>query len=874
MERHPPKWILAILNSFCHADYLDEVRGDLEEVYQLRVLSMPTYKANWLLFKEVIFSFKSYVISGDKNSYPSNNQTIMLRNYLTIAYRNLMKNKFYSALNIFGLTLGLTCSLLIFSYVVNELSFDQFHNNVENTYRVIEKVTGEDGAAQEHSASVPWPVGPTLQSDHTDAIVTRMYKAWQKDPLINNVDKTKKFYEKEIFFVDSSFFKTFSFDLIQGDKSTTLSQPQSVVITESTANRYFGSIDVLGQTLILENSLELTVTGVSKDVVANSHFHYDFLIPLLNLEDIFKATGNNWGWQGWYWNPVHTYVTLPGRYTVDNFEDYMKAVVQDHFPKQIVDLSELYLQPLNEIHTTTDLYQELEPTISKASIYIAAVIAGFILLIAAINFINLSTASAIRRSKEVAMRKVLGSTRKNLILQFFGESVLMSFFSLILAVVAIYFILPTFEYLLDASINIEQIITLPVITAVLVGTLLLGVLSGVYPAIILSGFKPAEVLKTSKSTGNKSINLFRKSLVVFQFMISIILLISAFVIYQQYHFLTSKELGFSKEEIVLIPIRGTTIIENPESFKTELVSNPEVIAASAVSDILGQDVPSRPFVISGYDDPQNIPGFFTDHDFAKTFGINIIEGRDFDKTNEADYQNLLINEAMVDFLKDKNWEGQQVGWGRGQRQIIGMVEDFNFMSLKTDIKPLFIGFSNSFISYIAVRVNEGNVYNTLEKLETSWKKFEPEKPFVPLFLDQKLNELYQSERKTGELIGYFSGLAILIAFLGLVGLVTYRVNSRVHEIGIRKVLGATAGNILNLLSVEFILLVLVANLLAWPLAWYAMSSWLENFTYKISLEWWHFGAAGVVAVFIAAVTVFARSYKAIQTNPVETIREN
>ncbi|MEQ9165047.1 MAG: ABC transporter permease [Fulvivirga sp.] len=867
MERHPPKWILSILNSFCHEDYLDEVRGDLEEVYRLRVLSMPQYRANWLLLKEVIFSFKSYVISGDKNSYPSTNQTIMLRNYITIAYRNLMKNKFYSALNILGLTLGLTCSLLIFSYVVNELSFDKFHSNAENTYRVIEKVTGEDGAVQEHSASVPWPVGPTLQSDHPDAIVTRMYKAWQKDPLVNNVDKSKKFYEKEIFFVDTSFFKTFSFDLIEGDKLTALKQPQSVVITESTANRYFGNVDVLGQTLILENSLELTVTGVTKDVVANSHFHYDFLIPLLNLEDIFKATGNNWGWQGWYWNPVHTYVTLPERYAVDDFEAYMQQVVKDHFPQQIVDLSALYLQPLVDIHTTTDLYQEIEPTISKESISIAAVIAGFILIIAAINFINLSTASATRRSKEVAMRKVLGSTRKNLIMQFFGESILLSFLSLILSIVAIYFILPTFEYLLDASINIKQIVTLPVIVTVLLGTLLLGVLSGVYPAFILSGFKPAEVLKTSKSTGNKSINLFRKSLVVFQFMISIVLLVSAFVIYQQYQFLTSKELGFSKEEIVLIPIRGTTIIENPESFKTELLSNPQVVAASAVSDILGQDVPSRPFRINGYDDPQNIPGFFTDHDFAKTFGINIIEGRDFDKTNEADHQNLLMNEAMLDLLKDKNWEGQQIGWGRGQRQIIGMVEDFNFMSLKTDIKPLFIGFSNSFISYVAVRVSEGNVYNTLAKLESSWKKFEPEKPFVPLFLDQKLNELYQSERKTGELIGYFSGLAILIAFLGLVGLVTYRVNSRTHEIGIRKVLGATASNILNLLSVEFIVL-------AWPFAWYIMTTWLENFTYKIALEWWHFGAAGIIAVLIASLTVFVRSYKAILTNPVETIREN
>lgn len=874
MERHPPKWILSILNSFCHEDYLDEVRGDLEEVYRLRVLTMPQYRANWLLLKEVIFSFKSYVISGDKNSYPSTNQTIMLRNYITIAYRNLMKNKFYSALNIFGLTLGLTCSLLIFSYVANELSFDKFHSNAENTYRVIEKVTGEDGAVQEHSSSVPWPVGPTLQSDHPDAIVTRMYKAWQKEPLMSYVDKTKKFYEKEIFFVDTSFFKTFSFDLIRGDQLTALKQPQSVVITESTANRYFGSIDVLGQTLILENSLELTVTGVSKDVVANSHFHYDFLIPLLNLEDIFKATGNNWGWQGWYWNPVHTYVTLPERYAVDDFEIYMQQVVKDHFPQQIVDLSALYLQPLLDIHTTTDLYQEIEPTISKESIYIAAVIAGFILIIAAINFINLSTASATMRSKEVAMRKVLGSTRKNLIMQFFGESILLSFLSLILSIVAIYFILPTFEYLLDASINIEQIVTLPVIVTVLLGTLLLGVLSGVYPAFILSGFKPAEVLKTSKSTGNKSINLFRKSLVVFQFMISIVLLVSAFVIYQQYQFLTSKELGFSKEEIVLIPIRGTTIIENPESFKTELLSNPQVVAASAVSDILGQDVPSRPFRISGYDDPQNIPGFFTDHDFAKTFGINIIEGRDFDKTNEADHQNLLMNKAMLDLLKDKNWEGQEIGWGRGQRQIIGMVEDFNFMSLKTDIKPLFIGFSNSFISYVAVRVSEGNVYNTLAKLESSWKKFEPEKPFVPLFLDQKLNELYQSERKTGELIGYFSGLAILIAFLGLVGLVTYRVNSRIHEIGIRKVLGATASNILNLLSVEFIVLVLVANVLAWPFAWYIMTTWLENFTYKIALEWWHFGAAGIIAVLIAAITVFARSYKAILTNPVDTIRES
>ena len=797
----------------------------------------------------------------------------MIRNYFTIALRNLKKKKLYSGINLLGLSVGMACSILILLFVLNELSYDKFHVDHERIMRITETIRDKEGNIIENSASGPWSVGPTLQSDFPDAVVTRMYKAWQKDPLMVLQEEDVRFYEKNVFFVDSSFFSMFTFPLVRGNSDDVLANPQSVVLSETAASRYFGREDPVGKTIWLENKLPLTVKGVAKDAPANSHFHFDFLVPLLNIQDIFNATGNSWNFVGWYWNPVHTYIKLPEQLDREQFQAMLPEFINTHVSEQLREMMTFTAQPLADIHFTTNLYQELEPHRSKSSVYIAACIAIFILVIAAINFINLSTAMAMQRSKEVALRKVMGSLRGNLVFQFFGESILLCLFSLAIASVLVAIALPWFEALIGNDLNLEALIT-PGYIALTVGlTILFGVLAGFYPAILLSGFQPASILKSGSAASTSGGAILRKSLVVFQFAVSIILLISSFVVFNQHSFMTTKSLGIASEEIVMIPIRGTSIMGNTPAFKEQLQTNSGVLHASAVSDIIGEDVPARPFGIQGFDEFQNLPGIFTDHDFVKTFGLEILGGRDFEIGNEADVQSVIINESMAEFLPDSDWEGQNVGFGQGQRPIVGMVKDFNFMSVKQEIRPLLIGFSNSFIAYVAVRIQTDELVETMGQLESTWLTFEPEKPFIPFFLDDRLQQLYETEANAGAMIGAFSGLAIFIAFLGLVGLVTFTTNTRLREIGIRKVLGASAPNIVSLLSRNFLILVLIANIIAWPLAYELMDMWLSDFTYRIDMPWWLFAVAAVITFAIAFVTTGIQSFWAAQTNPVDTIRD-
>jgi len=797
----------------------------------------------------------------------------MWNNYFKIAIRNFSRQKLYSFINVFGLAIGIACVLLLTLFVLNENSYDRFHQKADRIYRVAQKMSGADGTIVEHSASLPWAVGPALQTDYPDVVNVRMYKAWQKSPLINNEESEKGFYEKEVFFVDTTFFRIFSFPLLKGNPETALKNPQSVILTESMAFKYFGDVDPMGKTLTLENNMDLTVTGVAQDVPPNSHFHFDFLIPLLNIGDIFQATGNQWGWTGWYWNPVHTYVLLPERYTEDMFNDELKKFVTKNFPQGLRDENELHMQRLTDIHLRSNLYQEIEPGRSESSIHIAVSIAAFILLIASINFVNLTTAQSTQRAKEVGLRKVMGSTRATLVTQFFSESILLCYLSFLLGAILIALCLPFFEALVETKLNLEQLITPEFISVVLISVLLLGISAGLYPALLLSDYQPVKILKsTAASSSGGFAAFFRKSLVVLQFTISVVLVICTTIIFQQHQFLTQKSLGFAKDEIVMIPIQGTSIKQRRTEFKNELKKNSQVLAACAISDILGQDVPNRPFGIRGYDDAQDLPGLFTDHDFVQTFGVELLGGRDFNEVNANDRNTFLINNAMLEILKDKQWENQPIRWGQQDHPIIGLVEDFHFADLRQSVRPLFIGFADSFLGYIAVRVKAGDVRSTINALDGTWKLFEPERPFVPFFLNDELNQIYKAERNMGEVVSTFSVLAILIACLGLFGLATHTVNLRVKEIGIRKVLGALTFDIVGLITKDFVMLVIMANLIAWPLAWYTMDKWLGSFMYRTDMAWWIFTLVGALTLLAALLITGFQSFRAASVNPTEIIR--
>ena len=795
----------------------------------------------------------------------------MYKNYLKIALRNLLNHKGYSFINLGGLALGIACCLLIALWIVHDLSYDRFHKNADRIYRVAE-IFREDGKIVEESASIPFPVGPTLQEVFPNLKAARFYQTFEKTPLLSRSIGDKSFYEPRLFFTDSTVFDIFSFELVQGNPKTALTAPFSIVLTESSARKYFGQEDPLGQTLRFENQLDFTVTGVVRDAPATSHLQFDFLAALLNIRDLFRASGTTFGWRGWYWNPCHTYILLPPEYSREQFDALLPGVVQRHADEQLRSSLSFYLQPLTDIHLRSNLYQEMGVNGNVRSVYLFALIAVFILLLACINFMNLATARSIKRAKEIAVRKVVGAFRGQLVGQFLGESLLISFIAAFLGLILVELFLPTFAHISGANLNLALIGLPQLFAGVVLLAVIVGLSAGSYPALFLSSYLPIEGLGLKSNRGAGAITaLFRQGLVVLQFCISIALLIGTAVIYQQHKFLQQKELGFDKEQIVMIPIRGTSIKSQVETFKTRLRQDAAVLNTSAISNIIGRDVQVCPFGAEGKTEALQMPGLFVDHDFIKTFGVQLQQGRGFDVAFSTDSTAFLLNQAAVKLTEWQEPLGKRMRFER-PGQVIGVVNDFNFASLRERIRPMAILILPSWFSYVAVRLAPGDVQATLQRLENAWREFEPQRPFEPFFLDDNLNQLYKKEERLSLVLSSFAMLAIGIACLGLFGLAAFAIEQRTKEIGIRKVLGATVSNVTVLLSKDFVKLVLLANLLAWPVAYFAMNKWLQDFAYRINLSWWMFALAGALALLIAVLTVSFQAIKAALGNPVVALR--
>ncbi len=793
----------------------------------------------------------------------------MLKNYFKIAVRNLLKYKGYSLINIGGLAIGIACCLLIALWVVHELSYDRFHANAQQIYRVAE-IFREDGKIVEESAGIPFPVGPTLREAFPNLQAVRFYQTFEKIPLLRHGENS--FYEPRLFFTDSTVFDIFSFELLQGNPKTALTAPFSIVLTESSSRKYFGNENPLGKNLRFENQLDFTVTGVVRDVPATSHIQFDFLASLLNIGDIFRASGTTFGWRGWYWNPCHTYILLPPEYSREQFEALLPGFVQKHADERLRANLSFYLQPLTDIHLHSNLYQELGVNGNERSVYLFAVIAVFILLLACINFMNLATARSIKRAKEIAVRKVVGAFRTQLVGQFLGESLLISFIAAFLAIILVELLLPTFARISGANLDLALIGFPKLFAGVGLLAAIVGLIAGSYPALFLSSYLPVEGLGLKSNRGAGTITaLFRKGLVVFQFCISIALLVGTAVIYQQHQFLRQKELGFDKEQIVMIPIRGTSIKPQVEAFKARLRQDAAVINTSAVSNIIGRDVQVCPFGAEGKTEVLQMPGLFVDHDFIKTFGVKLQQGRGFDVAFSTDSTAFLLNQAAMSLIEWPEPLGKRMNFGR-EGQVIGVVKDFNYASLRERIRPMAILIRPGWFSYVAVRLAPSEIASTLRRLETVWREFEPQRPFEPFFLDDNLNQLYKKEERLSLILSSFSMLAIVIACLGLFGLAAFATEQRTKEIGIRKVLGASMPNLVALLSKDFAKLVLIANVIAWPLAWFAMSKWLEDFPYRIAMGPRFLIFASLAALAVAILTVSYQALRAALANPVEALR--
>ena len=809
----------------------------------------------------------------------------MFKNYLKIALRNILKYKGYSIINIAGLTIGIACCLVIILYVKDELSYDRFHSKADRIYRVIEHVK-IDGVGEE-SASMPFPFGETIPVEFPDAIEASVRLFNFQSPTLSleyGTSGEKRFNEPRFYFADSNFFQIFDFELVRGNAETALDEPNSIVITESMVPKYFGDEDPMGKTLRYQNALNLQVTGIAKDVPANSHIQFDFLASFSTIRPIF---GGQYP-QNWYWNPCWTYVLLSEGVSPDYVESRFPEMIEKYFPQVIKDKTTIFMQPLTDIHLKSNLDYEMHPNSNESYVYIFSAIAVFILLIACINFMNLATARSANRSREVGMRKVLGAFRIQLVKQFIGESLLLSFISAVLAVISVQLFLPVFNNFASKAIAMDFLGDAFLLLIVFLIALFVGAVSGIYPALFLSAFQPAAVLKGSTTKGASN-TLLRKGLVVVQFAVSIILLIGTTILFEQLNFLQNKNLGFDKDKVIMVHAYNSGLATWYDTFKGQILQDPRVLNATVMEEALGSKNQTATYQPEGSPNNQShqIPRLLGHFDFTETLGMEMAAGRGFSKEYAADTLNsLIINEAAAKFFGWTPEEaiGKRIDQGIGQqvlsRRIVGVIKDFNYASLHNPIKPFILELPqnqfqmNIFMRYIAVKVNTDDFQSTIAFLEEKFREVVPNRSFEYFFLDDNLNKLYDAETKMSKVFTAFSILAIFIACLGLFSLASFTAEQRTKEVGIRKVMGASVIGIVGLISKEFIILVIAANIIAWPLANFVMNNWLETFAYRIYFGWGTFLISGLTALVIAMLTVSYQAFKAATANPVDSIRND
>lgn len=791
----------------------------------------------------------------------------MFKNYLTVALRGILRQKGYTLINIVGLTVGITCCFIILLYVMDELSFDRHHKNSDRIYRLVL----ERNAAETISlnSSTPLPLAPALVNDFPQ--IAHAVRFLEKDnpiPLVSY--DSKRFYERRFLFVDPNIFAVFTIPFVQGDPSTALQKSNVVVITEKIARKYFGQENPLGKTITFDNTINFKVTGVVKNVPPNSTIQFDFLASFSTLYN-WLGKGSIDNWQN---NMGRTYLLLSENISPEEIEQQLPRFIVKHLG-ETNPLKQIHLQQLNRIHLYSYQDYRLLSGGDIRYVYLLSAVAIFVLLIACINFINLATARSIHRSNEVGIRKVLGASKKQLVKQFLGEALFLCSLALLLAVLLSALILPHFNALTgkELSIHFHQNWKLWV-SLVGIG-LIVGLLSGSYPALFLSSFQPIHTLKSGSKTGMSTV-IFRKALVVLQFSLTIALIIGTKIVYDQLNFMKNKRLGFDKDQVIVVPVRDQSIRKNPEPLKSRLQHYPGILEVGAAALFPGGPVGRTHFRAEGISDQGTMSMLWIDHDFIRVLGLELVAGRDFSKNFETDdTQAIILNEEAIrqlgyaDPMQAIGKSFELVGSKKGT--IIGVLRDFHFASLHRKIGPVVLHIW-PWLNYVLVRVSTSYLPGVLDNLETVWHEFDPSHPFTFTFLDDNFDRFYQSEKQFGQVSGYFSLLAVLIACLGLFGLAAFTAEQRTKEIGIRKVLGASLTGILFLQLKEFIVLVFFANLIAWPIGYYVMSNWLQNFAYRIGIDIATFVLAGFLALGTALLTVSYQAVKAAVINPVDSLR--
>jgi putative ABC transport system permease protein len=795
-----------------------------------------------------------------------------------------MKYKFISFINLFGLTVGLTCCLLILTYILNELSYDKYNKNADQVYRVTRTFYNGNGVATLNLSTISPPFGYYLPTDFPEIIkMTRLLDIGTtplryKDKLIN---------EKDVYFADENLSDVFTINMVEGNPKTALKEPFSVMLTEETAKKYFGSEDPINKVIRASNQFDVKVTGVYKAFPSNAHMHPNILISFNTLKDsvVYGEQNLRTNWDN---NSFFTYLLLPKNYNIENMKARFPAFLDNHMqseyaPNKPSKFTKLDLQKLTDIHLYSHTDYEAEPNGDITRVYIFSAIALFILLIACINYMNLSTARSALRAREIGIRKVVGASRKELIFQFLSESVLLTWSAIIIAWVLLYAMLPWLNKLSEQDLSVSILMKWQILVPLFLSPFVIGIISGIYPALFMSSFQPVRTLKGLFKIGGSSIS-FRKVLVVIQFAISIILIITTMIVFQQLRYVQKASLGYDKQHILTLPYYPQ-LNDQYESFRSSLLRNSNIkdvarssrIPTGRLLDDMGASAPGSDSLVPVKEEIRFVAA---DYDFIPTYGIHMVAGRNFSRDYGTDTSNFVINESAVKAVGWKSAQdavGKNFKYGSVTGHIIGVMNDFHFESMHQEIKPMILIMpatspGRSFYNSISMKVSGNDIPAAMATLKDTWQKYLPELPYEYTFLDENFEKLYAAEEKQETIFTVFACISIFIACLGLFGLSAFAISQRVKEIGVRKVLGANVSGIVALLSKEFLLLVLIASPIAFLVAWYAMYKWLQDFAYRINIQWWVFLIAAAAALLIALATVSFQAIKAALANPVKSLR--
>jgi len=803
----------------------------------------------------------------------------MVKNYLTVIMRIIARHRAYSFINITGLAIGIASCLLILLYIQSELNYDSFHEKADRIYRI--PLRFNVGTNHFDCALAPSPLAEAMISDFPEVTAsTRLYQQFRTGNVYVRY-QDKQFVEKKFVWADPSVFEVFSISLLEGDPNSSLTKQNSVVITPAVAEKYFESEEPVGKMITLEDGTLYQVTGIAEPLPLNSHFHFDFLASFATLK---KSRDPDW-----YDTAVYTYILTqdhvsPGQieakfpeFSRKYYEPIVKRAMGISYEKFLEsgNFIGFFLQPLRDIHLHSKVENEFETPGSINTVIIFTAIAFVILLVACINFINLSTARSSQRAQEVSIRKVVGSSRRQLIRQFLAESIVFSLIAVILALFLVELFLPVFNNLVGKEFSSSNFISWPFLIGLCLGVVLLGVVAGLYPAFILVSYQPVEVIKGKLQAGIKG-RQFRRALIVFQFTTSIALFISTLVIFSQLRYVRNKNLGFEKEHVVIIQGARKLGMEK-EAFKERLKQNPNIMNATYTDSLPQMLLEVKVFKKPGAESNINhtLITLSADHDFMDTYKLNMIEGRQFDKTFSTDSSAVILNDAAVKALNLESPLDKQLlltEFRNKPYSVIGVMDDIHLESLHFNIRPMAaILIEDRPVLYLSARILPGKVEETFRFIEKLWSEFVPSQPLDYIFFEDRFTQLYASEIQAGKTFTTFAALAITIACLGLFGLASYVTTQRTKEIGIRKILGASVPGILLLLNREFLVKIFIANLIAWPIAYFAMSKWLQRFAYRTNIGVLPFILSGIIALSIALLTVSYQALKAAKADPIESL---